>query len=111
MTHDKKREIILRQRAIRQRKRQISAARRMKAHTLARILRRRSRLKERARARFWREKLGKTRPRTIIKQDKQGQILGFPVDLNLKSNPAVQYFSKIMELFKDRLPSEVFSRL
>jgi len=79
----------------------------MKAQAQARKLRKRSRQKERGRARFWGEKLG-ARPQPVSKQDKRGQILGLPEDPNLKTNGALQYFSKVIGFFKDRLPKEVF---
>lgn len=109
MKRKKKKQIILQRRAARRRKNEISAVRRTKAHKLAKVFRRRAKGRQRVKAKFWEKKLQpRSFSRTIVKE--RGQTPGFFEDINLQRNPALQYFSEVMSLFKDRLPGKEFSR-
>jgi hypothetical protein len=109
MHRKKKQRIIQGRRDARRRKKETSAVKRASAHAIGRILRRRAKGRQRVKARFWKEKLEpRSSSRNTVKE--RGQTFGFFEDENLQRNPALQYFSEVMNLFKDRLPSKEFPR-
>jgi len=91
----KKKKLILRQRAARERKQEILNARRIKARQNLKKQMQGAKRRRKSKKKFLRDRMRQSRPPAEKKE-----VIGFFEDPNIQRSPAVQYFLGVIEHFK-----------